>query len=454
MKKHQHFPLENMPSLIKNFAKDIADVYGVPIEYPTMCIISAFGTALGNKVRLKTEKYINYPQLWIMIVGPSGVGKSEPLKIAYEPIWDFEKKESDLFKKRLNDWESACIEAKSSGLAQPEKPKQKRILCNDTTPEVLFSLLAENRTLTICRDELEGHFQDIGRYNKSGEVAHHLSCFNNVSFSIDRKSEENSTMISKPILSIIGTIQPKVLQKVASQNSMRENGYLQRCLFVYPGNVLRPYHNENSLNPDYVLAYQKMIDYFFVFPENTDFSLSSEAKEMFVSFANEISEAVNSTDDEYLRSLYSKMEIHALRLALILAVIDDKMDLVSEVAMRYAIDLCRYFIATGEKIHQPQEKNWTNNEIYCLVDEEIGIKNVSKFAESVGVKRQNVEKALKNSKVERVLATDDNAVFRAFIKRFDRQHANIQLSRLQDAEGTDCIKAHCNSENHCDSNNT
>jgi len=82
------------------------------------------------------------------------------------------------------------------------------------------------------------------------------------------------------------------------------------------------------------------------------------------------------------------------------------------------------------------------------------VKNVSKFAESAGVKRQNVEKALKNSKVERVLATDDTAVFRALIKNFDRKHANIQLSRLQNAEGTDCMTADCNSENHCGSSDT
>ena len=273
-------------------------------------------------------------------------------------------------------------------------------------------------------------------------------------FSVDRKSEDNALMIFKPVLSMIGTIQPKVLQEVAGKNFMRENGYLQRCLFVYPGNVERPRYAEKTLNSDYVEAHRKMIEYFLNFEENTEFSLTCEAKEMFVCFANEISEAVNATDDDYLKSLYSKMEIHALRLALILAVLDDKKDLVSDVAMRYAIDLCRYFIAAGEKIHQPQEKEWTKNEIYCLVDEEIGIKNVSKFAESVGVKRQNVEKALKNSKVERVLATDDTAVFRALIKGFDRKHANIQLSRLQNAEGTDCMTADCNSENHCGSSDT
>jgi len=406
-KKITSFPIRNMPSFIRNFAEDIAEVYGVPIEFPAMSIISAYGTALGNKVRLRTDKYINYPQLWVVIVAPSGVGKSEPLKIAYSPIRDFEKKEYLRFQESLGEWKSACVEAKQNGAQPPEKPKQKRILCNDTTPEALFSLLDENKTLTICRDELAGHFQDFGRYNKSGEVAHHISCFDNVDFSVDRKSEDNALMIFKPVLSMIGTIQPAVLQDVANKNFMRENGYLQRCLFVYPGNVERPKYAEKTLNSDYVEIHRKMVEYFLSFEENTEFSLTSEAKEMFVSFANEISEAVNATDDDYLKSLYSKMEIHALRLALIFAVIDDKVDLISETAMQYAIDLCKYFIATGEKIHQPQEKEWSRGDVYRLVDEKVGIFNIAKFAESINVKKQSVFEALKKSKARIEIPLND-----------------------------------------------
>ena len=420
------FPSQNMPTFIKNFAQDIAEVYGVPIEFPAMSIISAFGTALGNKVRLKTDHYTNYPQLWTVIVAPSGVGKSEPLKIAYEPIREREKREYGRFQKQAKEWKADCLEAKQNGKQPPEKPKQKRILCSDTTPEALFTLLSENKAITICRDELAGHFQDFGRYNKSGEVAHHLSSFDNSDFSVDRKGEENAVMIFKPVLSMIGTIQPTVLQEVANQNFMRENGYLQRCLFVYPGLVERPKYAEKSLNPDCVKAHHRFVEICLDFPNNTAFTLSPEANNMFVSFANEISKMVNETNDDYLKSLYSKMEIHALRLALILAIVDDKKDTVSTTAMRYAIDLCRYFIATGEKIHNPKEKQWTNSEIYCLIDQEIGIKNVSKFSESMGVKRQVVEKALKKSKAERILASDSNAIFQAQIKNIQAKFADLQ----------------------------
>ena len=61
-----------------------------------------------------------------------------------------------------------------------------------------------------------------------------------------------------------------------------------------------------------------------------------------------------------------------------------------------------------------------------LIDEEIGIKNISKFSDGLGVKRQVVEKALKKSKVERVLASDSNAIFQAQIKNIQNKFAELQ----------------------------
>jgi len=420
------FPAKNMPGFIKQIATDIAEVYGVPIEFPVMSMISALGTALGHKVRLRTDHYTNFPQLWTVIVAPSGVGKSEPLKIAYAPIRQREKQEYLRFQERMKEWKQQCLDAKHDGRQPPEKPKQQRILCSDTTPEALFGLLSDNQAITICRDELAGHFQDFGRYNKSGEVAHHLSSFDNSDFSVDRKGEENAMMIFKPILSMVGTIQPSVLQEVANQNFMRENGYLQRCLFVFPANVERPKYAQKSLKPDYIEAYTNFVEICLNYPENTEFLLTADANKLFVDFANEISENVNATDSDYLKSLYAKMEIHALRLSLILAIFGKKKHLVTSTAMQYAIDLCHYFIATGKKIHNPPEKVWTNTEIYCLIDQEIGIKNVSKFSESIGVKRQNVEKALRKTKAERVLTTDNNALMSAYIRNIQRKLDDLQ----------------------------
>jgi hypothetical protein len=54
------FPAENAPKFLKEFGGDIADVYGVSIEFSIVSLISGFASAIGNKAMLRTEKYINY----------------------------------------------------------------------------------------------------------------------------------------------------------------------------------------------------------------------------------------------------------------------------------------------------------------------------------------------------------------------------------------------------------
>lgn len=431
----QIFPIKNLPISIKNFAENIAEVYGVPVEFPAMSIISAIGTALGNRVKLTTNHYTNFPQLWVVIVAPSGVGKSEPLRIAYAPIHERERKEHILFKEHLSEWKRLSVEAKQNDKQTPEKPKQKRMLCSDTTPEALFSLLAENQALTICRDELAGHFQDFGRYNKSGEVAHHLSSFDNNDFSVDRKGEENAMMIFKPVLSMVGTIQPNVLQEVAKKEHLRGNGYFQRCLFVYPENIQRPNYSERSLNPAYVETHKTFIDECLDLSANTEFTLCSQANEWFISFANEITEKVNTTENDYLKSLYSKMEIHVLRLALILAVAESAKNIVPASAMRDAIDLCRYFMMTGEKVYQPEEKKYSKNEIYVLTEKHIGIKNVKQYAESLGVGRTKVQDAIAKLPT-RIASNDTGALLTAIVKNQKRKLDEMISFREIVIEGT------------------
>jgi hypothetical protein len=390
------FPTENAPKFLMGFGSDISDVYGVPIEFSIISLISGFATAIGNKAMLSTEKYFNYPQFWFIIVAPSGTGKSEPLAVAYKPIHDYENKVFLEYKESFRNWEAQCFQAKVNNLSRPEKPILKRVTCSDTTPEALFEMLEENPSLTVYRDELDGHFKDVGRYNSGGEVGHWLSCFNNKQFSIDRKGSKMPVLVSKPILSMVGTIQPEVIRKVATKHDMQENGYLQRCLFVFPDNVSRPPYSEKTLNPELVTRYENMINFYLVSSATCEFKLSAEAMEKYISFHNMMAVTADDMPEEYMQSLFSKMSIHVLRLALVLAVIEnDVPNTVSGTVMKYAIDLCHYFIETGRKMHvPPPEPNLTSGDCYRTLHQTIGIKKIPQFAESLGVSEQAIRKAL------------------------------------------------------------
>ena len=123
--------------------------------------------SIGKRMYLTVGNYKNYPQLWVIVVGSSGTGKSDAGRVAFRRISEIDTERYIRYQEEYKEWEA---EEK-----QGRPPRWEQMLINDTTPEAMFNALshAENG-LTLNRDELSGWFSDFGRYNKSGEVGHYL----------------------------------------------------------------------------------------------------------------------------------------------------------------------------------------------------------------------------------------------------------------------------------------
>jgi hypothetical protein len=133
--------------------------------------------------------------------------------------------------------------------------------------------------------------------------------------------------------------------------------------------------------------------------------LSTGAKKAFIGFSNELTDAANISESDYLKSMYAKFEIHCLRLALILELVssyphglDDKC--LSDNTMNYAIQLCRYFIACGLKVEQLGSHRTNNEPIdkiavarYLTVSCNI---SQSETARILGCSQQYINKKLKD----------------------------------------------------------
>lgn len=204
--KELEFPIYGLPSLIQEMTTQGAEVYQVPQELFAVSLISAMCAAIKKKAKL-IDKYTNYPQLWIIIIAKSGVGKSTPLSIAFKPLEKKEHSEYLLYLKELEKWQ----EAEKKNSTNSTRPTFECYLNNDATPEALLSTIGESNGITIYRDELVGWFNDFGRYARSGEVENYLSIYNNTSIRVNRKGE-NITIINDPFLSVIGTTQPNTLK--------------------------------------------------------------------------------------------------------------------------------------------------------------------------------------------------------------------------------------------------
>lgn len=404
------FPIDGFPMATRMFIQEIARVYGVPVDFPAVSVLAAVAAALRKQI-YTDQRYKNYPQLWIMIVASSGIGKSEPLKLAFAPLEESDRSAAKQYESEYSAFEARLLAAgsrKEQAPLQRERPVYKQCLITDTTPEALYRAIAINDGITLYRDELAGWFRDFGRYNKSGEVQNYLSIFNNRQIQLARKGDGNRLIVD-PYLSIVGTIQPDVLRSTLKQDQMLDNGMAQRFLFAFPDHVKRSYTTTHTLNPELTESYARMIHAAESFSkmETPEIRFDSEAMKLIETFDHEITDRTNATTDDYLQGLYSKMNIHLQRLLLVLWFIHegeryfplDGEPTIEGRIVRQAVEMCRYFIATGEKVYDMVRqytplKNIGNEMLIREVASRYRIKNQTELAKVLGITQQAVSKML------------------------------------------------------------
>ena len=203
-REQPHFPLSMYGSFAAGIAQDIATAYGVSPDMIAAAMFAAVGAAAGNKFKVVHGNFTNPLSLWWCLVAPSGYGKTEPLAPILQPLHDLNQQMVKQTKSAFSFW-------KQNG-QQGERPRKRQRIINDTTPEARDELLADNpEGLLIYRDELAGLFNDIGRYNNSGEVENYLSIWSGKGYSVNAKRPNLYTYRIRYLLFLAG-FSPRLLQ--------------------------------------------------------------------------------------------------------------------------------------------------------------------------------------------------------------------------------------------------
>jgi hypothetical protein len=331
------FPVDLLPKWLQKLVYEHSESYATPQELWATAFLSGISAAAGKKFEIFTGNYSNYPQLWIMVVGSSGTGKSEAFKVAFDRLSEINKKRYVTYKSEREEWK-----AREEFV---EKPHWHQILIGDTTPEALFATLQYTESgLTLYRDELSGWFSDFGRYNKSGEIGHYLSIFDNNSFSVNRKNDD-PLLIPKPLLNIFGTIQPSVLENVLNKNNAEQSGFAQRFLYLYPDFPPRKYKKISK--PPSLSIYNDFIDQLSKDKFDGLTELSVDADLEYGKFYDDM-EYLRAKSDDFWAAVYSKAQIQVLRLALVVKIarlVDERNTGYTELKdIQAAIGMQKYFI--------------------------------------------------------------------------------------------------------------
>lgn len=388
--KKDEFPIHLLPEWLQKTIKEHSESYGTPPELWAIAFLSGISAAAGKRIYLTLGNYRNYPQLWMMVIAKSGTGKSDAGRIAFRRLLEIN---DDRFIKYQQDYQNWEINGKAGAA-----PHWQQITINDTTPEALFNVLAHShKGLTLYRDELSGWFKDFGRYNKSGEVGHYLSIFDNQTFSINRKKEQPQ-LIKEPYLSIYGTIQPSVLSELLEKNDFEQSGFAQRFMFLYPEFPIKKYRRTTT-QPS-IEFYDRVID--AIVSDNGDENemyLSDAAEDHYEEFYDEMEERKSKSND-FWAAVYSKAQIQVLRLALtvkIARLVNEPNNQVSELDMQAAIGMMRCFIASLEKFKSEQGENaGTKKDMITKIYNENPLINQTEVAKILGISREYVNRVVRS----------------------------------------------------------
>ena len=350
---NQIFPIEIFPEKILKIINELHNSMNFNLEYLSSAMLSATSLAIGNTYRIKfIGNWIEKANLYMVIVGNSGDGKSHPISFAFKPIMDEDINRYKDYKSALKNYNDIKGE-KESGI---EKPKYVKFILRDFTPESLIEKHKYNeRGITILADELSGWIKNFNRYNKSGEQETYLTMWSGQPISIDRKSED-TTLIESPFVNIIGGLQTKILKDLVKDNR-GENGFIERILFVLSDTSKIPDWKDVEMDRNVLEQYnfyiQRLFTLDFIDYQPRTIEFTDESKELLIQWRNNFR---SEFSDERSTSILAKYEIYVLRFSLIIQLMfwatDNKTNQKVELfAVKKAIILVEYFFHNAKKVH-------------------------------------------------------------------------------------------------------
>jgi hypothetical protein len=334
------FPTDALPKPIARLVTEAAAAHGCPPDAVGLAALVTAGAAIGNSRVIQPKKdWSEGATIFAAVIADPGEKKTTAVRAGTHPARKLENKLQkkheqalDEFAAEEREYEVERKEAAKQGLAAPPPPRApdaERVRVNDTTVEALIPILKENpRGVLLERDELVGWVKGMDQYKAGGrgnERQFWLSVWSNEPVSVDRKGQQGPVSVLRPLIGVIGSIQPDVLPELAEN---REDGMLERFLFAYP-RTLNALWTEDEISEGALVGYRELYHRLRSLnmgeddegdPIEIPVSFSPEAKEVYIDIYNEHRrEMALPGFPRYLRSVWAKLEAYTLRLTLIIA---------------------------------------------------------------------------------------------------------------------------------------
>jgi len=365
------FPVDVFPSPFRELIIETNKALNYPVDYTGTAILTAVSTAIGKSAKMRVKNgWFEFPALYAALVGHSGAAKSHPIDMCFQVFREMDRDAARIAESLLSEYENYMSLTKKAkeNTQNPGKPIVVKTVLDNFTPEILHQRLADNlRGCTVVSDELATFLDLMNNYSKGDQSSTFLSFWSNKPTSIDRMSKPVPLFISQPFLNILGSLQPRVLCRLFPP-SKSDSGFLQRFLFAYIQNAMKQPISDNEIDTIVIENYNEWLRQYIrgnpIVPDPESYHpparlyyWSPEAKTFFYTWQHNNVVQVNLNQDTLLGEVLNKFDIHFIRLALIMQVMEDyNTNQVSLSAVRAAARLCAYFSTNAKHVLHIIEK--------------------------------------------------------------------------------------------------
>jgi hypothetical protein len=335
-------------------------------------VLAAMAAAIGNARTVQLQSGWREPcVLWVAVVAPSGSAKSPALEKAIRPLETRDRTNFLAFSAAMAEHEarkdSAPIANERPDFPPDQPPRVpvcERIVTTDSTLEALAALLQSSpRGILFAADELAAMLGGFNRYAKGGrqssEEARWLPFHRAGPLKIDRQSR-GPTRVDRAAMSIAGMIQPGVLARVLTAADF-QSGLVARMLLAMPPIPRRVWRTNGGLAESVEAAYATMIDRLLSIPVDPEAeppasTLTPDAERVWGVYFNDLNATVDLSD-EHTRSMLSKLEGGAARLALVVQLgrwaSGESVDpaRIDAESMTRGVTLARWFTAEASRVY-------------------------------------------------------------------------------------------------------
>jgi len=311
----------------------LAGGLGLPTEPYCLTLLSVTASLLPSLTRLEIDSRFGFeapPIMWGGLVGETGSGKSHIISTLTKPLKDLQGEHSIRYQHQMEAYQSALRQykkRKDEDAEEPSPPKPTSLYCSNYTLEAVAQILGNqpDRGLLVNPDELAVFLKSMDAYRRGrgADRAHWLNFYNGDAMKVDRKNSDQ-IFARYTSVSVIGGIQPSILQKIWQEDSEFGDGLWSRFAWVKVPLVPEP-DTESDIPEDLAKELRQILLTVYRRLQNLPpmkCVLDDEGRRLWDEWKKEINDAIRSEPNEQIRACLPKVKERAARIALILHYLD------------------------------------------------------------------------------------------------------------------------------------